>query len=106
MVSLDTTAHGNGYTTPDSDTHGFYFVDNSESTVTFSLLHATTVGRSITVIGNTNKGHSIQVNAQSGDTILVGSGCGNGGSSVTLQVNSGMFVSDGNHNWYLLGSCT
>jgi len=100
-LSFDMTLHESGYTVPDSDTYGLYLVDNNtdqDSNPTITLPHGTAPGRTFVIVGNTSFGYNIQLQVQPGDT-LIQNDCGGG-----FLFGTGQVVTDGNHNWYILGN--
>lgn len=100
LLSMDTTVHSSGYTIPNSDTYGSYLINNACCTVsTITMPVGTTAGRTFLVVGSVNNGYEIQVAVQAGDTLIDSGGCGG-----NYLWGSGQMVSDGNHNWYIIGN--
>jgi hypothetical protein len=93
---MDTTKRSSGYTIPDTDTFMFYLVNNAVNAhATINLPHATVAGKMVILLASndvTNSG--VTAAAQSGDSILTGSG-----TSASTKL---IAISDGNHHWLIV----
>jgi len=96
--NMDPTLRNSGYTIPDTDTFLMYRINNVASAhATITLPHANVAGKMVILIAaNGVSSSGITVAAQSGNTILTGSGM-----SGTTKL---MVISDGSGHWIVLST--